>query len=209
MATMKTESTIKTFAMLLLMVLMISCKESQKETVNEESTSQTEREVQVGPEVTPSEKGTYLCKINDKDWAYTEASGIVSRDKKTNKRTAIITFKKKLEKGSESIQLTYDGDSFQLERILLILKFPKKGGGLLTSYYSLGPKTRSKHPESEMSGTLNLSNPTKASGNANLVEISIDHEKNKLDNDEDAVLTFSDLKFSGIGYSDLEKLFKN
>lgn len=189
-----------------LSLFILSCKETKKDTEVNQSVNENKQETKTTTK--PLTDGTYLCKINGKDWAYTKASGVVSRHKKTGKRTAIITFKKKLEKGSESIQLKYDGDSFKLESASLQLKFPKKGGGLITGFYDLFPDTRDRNPESDMSGTLDLSNATAASGNAELIKFNINYEKELLENPKDAVITVSGLKFSGVGYSDLDKLFK-
>lgn len=205
---MKINKIIMQNTFVLVLLFTISCKESKNDTVNEESLKGSKQETKTNARTKTLSNTTYLCKINDKDWAYTKASGIVSRHKKTGKRTAIITFKKQLEKGSESIQLYYDGDSFELERASVQLKFPKKGGGRLNGMYDLHPDTRDKNPNSDMSGTLDLSNATTASGNAELIKFNIKYEKELLKNPKDAVITVSDLNFSGVGYSDIDKLFK-
>lgn len=152
-------------------------------------------------------KSTYLCKINGVDWGYTKASGIVSQHKKTKKKTAQFTFKRKLEKGSESIMLDFDGSSFQLESASLILKFPKKGGGRVSGHYSLFPDTRNQHPNSDMSGVIDLTNPGQAAGSAVLTKFNIQYEKELLEHpDRDAIVTITDLKFEGISYSDINKV---
>lgn len=196
-----------TFLITLLLFLIGACEnENAKENPKENAQSQ-EQEPTTKSTDNASSNTTYLCKINGQDWAYTEASGIVSRHPETGKRTAKITFKKKLEKGSESVQLTYDGDSFQLESAALHLKFPKKGGGRVSGIYQLFADTRELNPESEMSGTIDLSNATTASGNAELIKFNISYEKDQLENAEDATITVSGIEFSGIGYSDISKLF--
>jgi len=197
-----------TFYMLSIIFLIGACKNDNQKEVNKHNNQDQEEKIRTKTEDKAVNEGTYLCKINGKDWAYTKASGIVSRHKKTGKRTAIITFKKQLEKGSESVQLYYDSDSFELESASLQLKFPKKGGTLMTGFYDLFPDTRDKNPESDMSGTLDLSNPTTASGTAELIKFNMKYEKGLLENPKDAVVTVSDLNFSGVGYSDIDKLFK-
>ncbi|MBT8195847.1 MAG: hypothetical protein KJO64_05435, partial [Bacteroidia bacterium] len=131
---------------------------------------------------------TYLCKINGEDWAYTKASGIITTHKKTGKRTAMITFKKKLEKGSESIQLRYNAESLELEVVSIQLKFQKKEGGLFTCFYELFPVTKDRYPESKISGTIDLSDATSASGIAQIKNINIKFEKERLQNPDDAVI---------------------
>jgi len=200
----------RTFIFLLtLIVFSFSCKnEKGSNGIDLKTVEKKQQKKTINTASKPVKEGINLCKINGKDWQYTKASGIVSRHKKTGKRTAIITFKKKLDKGSESIQLKYDGDSFQLESASLQLKFPKKDGGLMTGFYDLFPDTRDKNPQSDMSGTLDLSNATTASGNAELINFNISYEKELLENPKDAIVTVSDLHFSGIPYSDIDKLFK-
>ena len=189
-------------------LLIASCKESKNSNAITEAVSESKQEIKTDVTIKPSSNGTYLCKINGKDWSYTKASGIVSAHAKTGKRTAIITFKKKLEKGSESIQLTYDGDSFQLESATVQVKFPKKGGGRLKGIYGLYDDTRDKNPNSDMSGILDLSNVSTASGHAELVKFNIKYEEDLLESPKDAEISVSELKFSGVGYSDIDKLLK-
>ena len=189
-------------------LFIISCN---KEKVNKETdVVKAEKTQQLKAKVEPSKTtndGTYLCKINGQDWSYTKGSGIVSRDKKTGKRTAIITFKKQLKKGSESIQLYYDGDSFELESAMIQLKLAKKGGGSVSGVYGFYTNSRHKYPESDLSGTLNLSDPKTVLGNASIKTFKIKYEKELLENTDDAVITISDLNFSGIQYSDMDALF--
>ncbi len=197
-----------TFYILSIIFLIGACKNDNQKEVSKNENQDQEEKISTKTKAKAVKEGTYLCKINGKDWAYTKASGIVSKHKKTGKRTAIITFKKQLEKGSESVQLKYDGDSFELESASLQLKFPKKGGGLITGFYDLFPDTRDKNPNSDMSGTVDLSNATTASGHAELIKFNIKYEKELLDNPNDAVITVSNLSFSEVGYSDIDKLFK-
>lgn len=187
---------------IVLLLLVTACKETT--TVANETTEVIIKEASTTTK--PKSNTTYLCKINGKDWAYTKASGIISADRKTKKRTAIITFKKKLDKGSEHLQLTYDADTFQLIAASLQLKFPKKEGSLFTCYYELKPETRKRHPESDLLGAIDLSNASVASGSGDINNLNIKFEKANLQNIEDAVLDISGLKFTNVGYSDLDKL---
>ncbi|NRD19626.1 hypothetical protein HNV08_06170 [Winogradskyella eckloniae] len=153
--------------------------------------------------------GTFLCEINGKDWHYTKASGIVDTHPKTKKRTAIITFKKKLNKGSESVQLFYDGDNYELEKATAILKTSKKGGGTMSAMYQLLNEGGKRLPDSKISGTLDLSNAQVASGTAEVIQMKIRFEEGELEDQSMAIISFSELKFSGVGYSDLHKVFGN
>ncbi|NNC44525.1 MAG: hypothetical protein HKN99_01415 [Winogradskyella sp.] len=197
----------KTYASLILLLLLAtSCKENTQDTsAQNEKTDVVTKEA---PTKSKTKKSTtYLCKINGKDWSYTKASGIVSRHKKTKKRTAIITFTNKLDKGSESVQLTYDGDSYQLESASIQLRLPKKGGGMMTAFYQMFPDMRERYPESDISGTLDLTDPTAASGNAELSKLNVRWEKENLEDPANSVITLTGIKFSDIGYSDSERLF--
>ncbi|GAA4230557.1 hypothetical protein GCM10022291_01010 [Postechiella marina] len=96
---------------LLLTIFVLSCKNETKTPV-------------VVKKETPCEdikeqECTFLCNIKGEAWNYTKVSGIVSQNKKTQKRTAIITFTKQLEKGKESVQLFYDGNTNILEDVQL------------------------------------------------------------------------------------------
>ncbi len=199
----------KSIIILVTMLSLASCKENNKEQVSSENNSVTKKEESAKPlPKNETGNGNVLCQINGKDWAYTKASGIVSTHAKTGKRTALLTFKKKLTKGSESIQLHYDADSFELEAVSVQLKFPKKDGKLSTCYYDLHPDTRNRYPESELFGSIDLSDLSKASGVAELKNINIKYEKELLQNAEDAIINITDLKFTNVGYSDIDKFVK-
>jgi hypothetical protein len=189
----------------ILILLFIACKSEVKKDVNETVTKQPKKEV-----ATKTNKSTYLCTINGKDWAYTKASGIIDKNPKTGKLTAIFTFKKKLEKGSESIQLYYAANSFELEGADLQLKVMKKSGKLGTSFYSIKPGSRKIYTQTKLSGSIDLSNTTKASGIAKIENITMSkYEKKELKNQEDEEISITDLKFTDIGYSNLDKVFTN
>lgn len=195
----------KIIIILTVIVSLVSCKDTNEQQASTDSSSVQQEEV--NDTSAPEEKAVSsntLCQINGENWDYTEASGIVSTDRRTAKRTALITFKKKLEKGSEHIQLYYDADSFELYAVSLILRHPKKGGGPVTCYYNLNPETRKRNPQSELSGTIDLSDSSSASGVAELKNLNIDNGKEELLNLEDAVLSITGLKFTNIGYSDLD-----
>ncbi|MWW23371.1 hypothetical protein [Algibacter lectus] len=185
---------------LLLAILTMSCK-------NETKTAEVENNTpEIVKKETPSvanktSNGTFLCKINGKDWSYTKASGIVLTHKKTGIVTAIVTFTKQLEKGKETLQLFYDGDTKQLEKVSVHLKQPTKDGSRMTAMYQLLVKGGKRHPESKISGTIDLSHPTTASGNAEVSKIKMLFEANKLEDESMQIISLSSIQFSGIGYS--------
>ena len=194
------------FMSIILILLLVACKSETKKDTNKTITTQPIDEV-----ITKSQQksnSTYLCKINGKDWAYTKASGIVSRHKKTKKRTAIITFTKQLNKGKEIIQLYYDGDTNQLEQVNIHLKVSKNDGKTMTAMYIYHPNTSKFHPKAKVSGAIDLSNPTNASGNAEVSDLDVRFDKNLLVNANDKLINVEGLNFTGIGYSDTDNLFK-
>ncbi|MGJ8744373.1 hypothetical protein [Polaribacter sp.] len=197
----------KKIATLILLVFFVtSCKKESKESKVENKTIEVSKKT-ITTKVKSDKPTSYLCKINGKEWAYTKASGIIDKNRKTGMRTAIVTFKKKLEKGSESIQLYYNADSFELVAVSLQLKFKKKDGKLATCYYNLKPETKKFSPESKMTGKIDLSNQSKAAGFAEITKIKIFHES--LLCPENETISVVDLKFTDIGYSDLDKVFKS
>lgn len=200
------------FNTIIILTLLFSCGETVKKT-EDRAENLTEIDPQ-NKEKTVANRGdntTYLCKINGEDWGYTSADGLVSRNSSTNKRTATITFIKKLEKGSESIQLEYNVDANTLTRVLAELKRPDKDGNLFTNFYNQAADRLDRNPEASISGTVTLSEDQRvAAGNA-LFTVQNDFEKDKLGNKGDLLITVSDLNFSGVSYSDtddLKKLFK-
>tara|TARA_R110002074_G_scaffold117549_3_gene249647 strand:- start:4640 stop:5257 length:618 start_codon:yes stop_codon:yes gene_type:complete len=200
------------FNTIIILTLLFSCGETVKKT-EDRAENLTEIDPQ-NKEKTVANRGdntTYLCKINGEDWGYTSADGLVSRNSFTNKRTATITFIKKLEKGSESIQLEYNVDANTLTRVLAELKRPDKDGNLFTNFYNQAADRLDRNPEASISGTVTLSEDQRvAAGNA-LFTVQNDFEKDKLGNKGDLLITVSDLNFSGVSYSDtddLKKLFK-
>jgi hypothetical protein len=195
----------KTYKVILLLtILVLSCKNETKIAVENKTPEVVKKET---PSVNKKKsKATFLCKINGEAWSYTKASGIVSRHKKTQKRLAIITFTKQLEKGKESVQLFYDGDTNILEEATAILKTPKKGGGTMSAMYQLKIKGGKRLPESKINGTLDLSNPT-ASGTAEVLNMKIRFEEDQLADETMNTISFTPITFTGIGYSDSEKLF--
>ncbi len=190
---------------LIVIFLLASCRKEVHKDVKVEQKEQIANTTSTA-KTKPESNGTLLCKINGKDWYYTKASGIVSRNKKTKKRTAIITFTKQLEKGKESVQLFYDGDTNVLEKVSVILKTPKKGGGTMSAMYQLMHIGGTRLPESEISGTLDLSKPS-ASGSAEVTKMKIRFNEGNLDDESMSVISITPFNFSGIGYSDSEKLF--
>ena len=200
------------FNTIIILTLLFSCGETVNKT-EDRAENLTEIDPQ-NKEKTVANRGdntTYLCKINGEDWGYTSADGLVSRNSSTNKRTATITFIKKLKKGSESIQLEYNVDANTLTRVLAELKRPDKDGNLFTNFYNQSADRLDRNPEASMSGTVTRSEDQRVvAGNA-LFTVQNDFEKDKLGNKGDLLITVSDLNFSGVSYSDtddLKKLFK-
>ncbi|NKI25991.1 hypothetical protein HCG49_05395 [Arenibacter sp. 6A1] len=194
---------------ILLLALVISCGETTKKT---ENTPESQAEIPAQNMDKTTEKSahntTLLCKINGEDWGYTSASGLVSRNSTTKVRTATLTFEKKLPKGSEAVQLEYDVDSNTLTRVLAELKRPDKEGNLFTNFYNQSANQLDRNPEASMAGTVTLSEDERvAAGNA-LFTVQNDFEKDKLGNASDILITVSDLKFSGVPYSDTDDLKK-
>lgn len=200
------------FNTIIILTLLFSCGETVKKT-EDRAENLTEIDPQ-NKEKTVAKRGdntSYLCKINGEDRGYTSADGLVSRNSSTNIRTATITFIKKLEKGSESIQLEYNVDANTLTRVLAELKHPDKDGNLFTNFYNQAADRLDRNPEASISGAVTLSEDQRiAAGNA-LFTVQNDFEKDKLGNKGDLLITVSDLNFSGVSYSDtddLKKLFK-
>jgi hypothetical protein len=196
----------------ILLTLILSCGESDKKAQDTaKGTSEITTQSEEKTTAKSADNATLLCKINGEDWGYTEAGGLVSRNSSTNVRTATITFIKKLDKGSESVQLEYDVDTNTLTRVLAELKRPDKEGNLFTNFYNQASNQLDKNPEASMSGTISLDEDDRiASGNA-VFTVQNDFEKDRLGNASDLLITISDLNFSGVPYSDtddLKKMFK-
>lgn len=196
-----------TLVLVLLIFLMTSCKEDNQTVAKQNETIEATNVVnEVAANRSDSKPiGDALCNINGEDWVYTKASGIVSTHAKTKERTSMVTFKKKLDKGSESIQLTYNADSFELIDVSVQLRQIKKDGSLFTCYYRFNQELKERFPECEISGTLDLSDAVTLSGTAEIKNLPIRHEKESLKNNEDAIITITDLKFTDVGYSDIDK----
>ena len=199
----------KSILTLLVCSLFFGCNTTSNK--KENNTADSVISVATTPKTTNAQaiipdKETYLCKINGKAWGYTEASGIISKERKPNKRIAFITFKKKLEKGSESIQLRYDTETSELIVASLQLKFKNKDGKAFTCYYDLSEDTKKKSPNGSMSGSIDLSDSDTASGTATIANVNIKYEAENLENPDNATLQITDLSFSGVGYSDIDKL---
>lgn len=194
---------------LVVILVLVACKsETKKDTtvqVKTENTSKIEPSKKATEKST--KKGTYLCKVNGNDWSYTKASGIVSRHKKTNKREAIFTFTKQIGKAKETVQLFYDGDTNQLEQVNIHLKVPKTDGKKMTAMYMYHPNTMKFHPKAKISGTIDLSNPSNASGNAEVIDLDVRFDKQNIKHDTDKIITVTGINFKGIGYSEAGKQF--
>lgn len=193
---------------LLVLTSLASCKNNAKNTSETENNTPQKQEINTVPVAkTEISNSNVLCKINGEEWAYTKAFGIIDRNARTKKRTTIITFKKKLKKGSESIQLTYDGDTNKLITTSLQLKFEDKEGKLQTYFYLINPDNKDRRPETTMQGTIDLSNPNTASGTAETLNLSTMSKRQVPANPKDGIINLTDLKFEGVGYSDLDKVF--
>lgn len=188
-------------ALLLSLLFLTACGDA--EPVSADNPTTTTAAATPAPAAKEVNDGTLLCQVNGKPWHYTKASGIITTERKTGKRTAIITFKKKLEKGSETIQLYYNAETFEMEKAELQLKCAKTDGGKMTGFYTLGTETANKQPGHSVAGTIDLSNAATAAGTASLMNGGINWEKELLANQEDAIVSVTDLRFTEVGYSDL------
>lgn len=191
----------------ILLTLILSCGESDKkaqDTVKGTSEITTQSEEKTTAKST--DNTTLLCKINGEEWRYTSADGLVSRNSSTNVRSATITFTKKLDKGSEAVQLEYDVDKNTLTRVLAELKRPDKDGNLFTNFYNQSVNQLDRNPEASMSGTVSLNEGDRVAAGTAVFTVQNDFEKDKLGNASDLLITISDLKFTGVPYSDTDDL---
>jgi len=196
------------FIPLLLALFIFSCSDgaADAETTPEVLPPDATATPASTPVAASPQNGTLLCQVNGKAWHYTKASGIINTDRKTGARTALITFKRKLDKGSENIQLYYDAATNEIQRVSMQLKCLKDGGGRFTGYYDFSNEGHIKKlPGSSMEGSIDLSDPKTASGSAEFMKVSIRYEADQLANPEDAVVSVTGLRFSGVGYSDLAR----
>lgn len=201
--------TMKNLLTLIVFILLMGCnttskKEETTTTVEIKTTNSQKNNSKT--QTAEFNNSNFLCKINGNDWSYTKASGIVSTHRKTKKRIVIMTFTKKLKKGSESVQLYYDTESNKLITATLQLKFKNKKENLFTCYYYLGPNTKEANPKGTLTGTINLSNPTVASGDAEISNIHMRYEKEALLHADNESVTLTSLSFDGVGYSDTDKI---
>ncbi|WP_422859479.1 hypothetical protein ACOKFD_00625 [Flagellimonas sp. S174] len=191
----------KSLTILLLSIALFSCKNENKKEPEKNVAAQMATEN--SPVKKTIGKGTYLCKINGKDWYYTSASSVVAKNENIGFRRATITFKKKLNKGTESIQIAYNADEQTVVSALVSLKPNDINGNLISAMYNM--RLGYVKPSESMSGTIDLSDMEAASGTAKIT-IENDYEKAKL-NPEDHILKITDLSFSGVGYSDINREF--
>ena len=191
----------KSLTIILLSMILFSCKNENKTAPEKDVAVQAEPENSTVKKTIG--KGTYLCKINGKDWYYTDASGVVAKNDNIGFRRATITFKKKLDKGTESIQIAYNAENQSMVSALVHLKPNDKNGNRISAMYNM--RLGYMKPNESMSGTIDLSDVETASGTA-VITIENDYEKDKL-NPEDHILKITDLSFSGVGYSDINREF--
>ncbi len=203
----------KTLTHILFLIILLSCGEKtpkEKPALSDTNDSTTFNTSIKYKEKKPKKKTalheTLLCKVNGKDWGYTSASGIVSTQRKTGKRKAVVTFKRKLEKGSESIQLYYDADTKVLDNISCSIKVPKTNKDRGVSVFGgavLGKEVANKD---DINGKIDLSDTKYLSGTGHIRNIPIFAlEKKNLANPADSIITITNLKFANISYSDLDK----
>ncbi|WP_339918281.1 hypothetical protein [Yeosuana marina] len=198
----------KIIAILTVSAIMLSCGNTDKKEQNSMSASETKTTTTVKNKIESTSNISLLCKINGEEWGYTKADGLVSRNSSTNVRTATITFTKKLDKGSEAVQLEYDVDKNTLTRVLAELKRPDKEGNLFTNFYNQSANQLDRNPEASMAGTVSLNEDARVAAGTAVFTVQNDYEKDKLGNTSDLLITISDLKFSGVPYSDTEDLKK-
>lgn len=191
----------KFITILLLSLALFSCKNETNTEPKEDITTEVVEKKNTAKKTT--NKGTYLCKINGKDWYYTKASGVVVKNDNIGFRQATMTFKKKLDKGSESVQIEYNAEEKKVVRVLIRLKQNDKNGEPISAFYNM--RVGYMEPGESKSGTIDLSDVEAASGTA-AITIENDHEKEKL-KPEDHVLNITDLSFSAVGYSDINREF--
>ena len=132
----------------------------------------------------------------------------MSRNSTTKLRRASIGFKKKLDKGSESIQLEYDVDKNVLNNVWVQLKRADKDGKIITVFYTQYGDKIQLDSKASLSGTVSLNeNTRKASGTAEII-ISNDNSKDDRANPDVALITISGLSFADVSYSDTDDLKK-
>ena len=191
----------KILTILILNVVLFSCKNENSSEPKQDVAIEVATKKNTVKKTT--NKGTYLCKINGKDWHYTKASGVIAKNDNISFRRATITFKKKLDKGTESIQIAYNIDKQTVISAQVILKPNDKNGNRISAFYNM--RLGYVKPNESMSGTIDLSDLKNASGTATIT-IENDYEKDKL-NPEYHVLKITDLSFSSVDYSDINREF--
>ncbi|WP_044403156.1 hypothetical protein [Lacinutrix sp. Hel_I_90] len=180
-------------------VLLFSCNgEKIKSTEASVATiTTTERE---------NKKDIQLCKINGEDWQYTTASGIIFTEKKSTVKKALFTFKKKIDKGSEVVQVEYNLENNTLIRVLVNIKRSNTEGNKISAHYAATEHSAATNKNIVLSGTIAISDSNTASGTANF-KVDNRYEKTTLKHSEDLLIHVSNLHFSGVGYSDIDNTF--
>lgn len=199
----------KTTVFIMLSFILVSCGETNKKEQSLESATEIKTiETAVINKTTNTSNKNTLCKINGKNWQYTSADGLVTRNSQTKVRTAIMGFKRKLDKGSESIQLAYDVDKNVLNNVWVQLKLPNKEGKIITAFFTQYGDKIDLNPGASLTGTVALSEDSReASGEATITVLN-DDKKNREFEAEYSKITISDLNFSGVPYSDTDDLKK-
>ncbi|QKX06922.1 hypothetical protein HN014_19025 [Aquimarina sp. TRL1] len=195
---------------IILVFFFIACK-NEKETPGtlETTVKNNKKSLAKNTDKTTSQ-GMLLCLINGKNWSYTEASGIITKNKRTNETLATVTFKQKINKKTESVQLYYDVITKKLKNISVSIyveqnKHTGLAGGMQRTTYELF-STDKKDSNESMAGTIDTSGANTLSGNANAI-INY-NQKHLIKNKHDEILHITDLQFSNVGYSDLSNGLK-
>lgn len=193
----------KTVYLIIATALLLACDDKKDNTQNAlENTA--EATVLRAPEPQANTAGsTLLCKINGENWYYTKASGVVEKSDNIGFRRTIVTFKNKLDKGSEAIQIEYNTETNEVTRVLVNIKRTGTDGKRFGTMYNM--RVGYMKAGESMTGTIDITDLATASGTAT-IGIENDYDKAKL-NPEDHFLKITDLQYSGVGYSDINREF--
>ena len=189
-----------------LAMIVVACGNDAVPTTASDAPAEVGRSsVKAKQAATPSE--TVLCKINGVEWAYSEASGVVSVSRQSGARRARLTFQRQLERGSEAVQLEFNVDTGRLDGVLMNLKRPGKQGGLVGASYTLYPDTLNHNPNTFMEGEIALAEEELLAAGQARFAVANQYEIGALRDESDHLVQVSDLKFANVPYSDIAKTF--
>jgi len=146
---------------------------------------------------------TYLCKVDGENWGYTEGSGLVTKNKKTGDRLAIFTFTRGKGKQKETIQIRYNVNTNMLVNVLLRLTKTDKEGNKRRPHYNLVNESQGYMGDIETKAIVDVSNPNQGNGSAQFVGYMMFNSSGF--SDKDFFIEITNLKFSNIGYADINK----